>query len=172
MVDLTSPMKQAEFGDLVGVSQQAVSDLVKREVLIAGEPAGMWLQRYCAHLREHAAGRAAAGDLDLATERAALAREQRIRLEMANALTRKESAPVATLEMAMATMGRKIARVLESIPVSIKRRSPGLTAADFEIITTEIAKARNIAASAQLEDEDEDGSIGDSEGDQEWPEDA
>jgi phage terminase Nu1 subunit (DNA packaging protein) len=91
---------------------------------------------------------------------------------MANAITRKESAPVAMLEMAMAAMGRKIARVLEAIPVSIKRRSPHLTAADLEIITTEIAKARNIAASAQLEDEDDDGSIGDSDSDQEWAEDA
>jgi len=172
MVDLQTSMRQADFGQLVGISQQAVSDLVRREVLLPGASGATWLQQYCAHLREQAAGRAAAGDLDLATERAALAREQRIRLEMANAETRRESAPVMLLEIAVATMGRKVAAVLESIPVKIKRRSKNLTAEDIEIITAEITKARNIAASAQFDLEDPDGSKRDSEGDTERPEGA
>lgn len=167
MVNLADKMTQTEFGDLVGVSQQAVSDLLKRDVLRAGYPAGVWLHAYCSHLREQAAGRAAAGDLDLAAERAALARVQRERIEMQNALTRRESAPVALLESAVATIGRKIAAVLESIPVTIKRRSKNLTAEDIEIITTEITRARNIAATAQLEQEDVDGLIGDSQSDTE-----
>lgn len=169
MVDLQSPMTQAVFGQLVGISQQAVSDLLRRDVLVAGESAAIWLQCYCAHLREQAAGRAAAGELDLATERAALAREQRDRIAMQNAVTRRELAPVATLEMALATIGRKVAAVLEAIPVAIKRRSKNLTAEDIEIITGEINRARNIAAAAQLE-EDDDGHVGDTEGDTPGPE--
>lgn len=167
MVDLSVPMTQTEFGDLVGISQQAVSDLLKRNVLAAGQASGWWLHAYCAHLREHAAGRAAGGELDLAAERAALARVQRERIEMQNAVTRRESAPVALLELAVATIGRKVAAVLESIPVTIKRRSKNLTAEDIEIITAEITKARNIAALAQLDQEDDDGPFGDSQSDTE-----
>lgn len=166
MVDLNSPITQKTFGDLVGISQQAVSDLLRREVMETGEPASTWLQKYCAHLREHAAGRATAGELDLGAERAALARAQRERIEMANAVTRRESAPVALLEMALASMGRKVAAALEAVPVTIKRRSKNLTAEDIDIITGEINRARNIAAAAQLEEEDVDGHVGDTEGDQ------
>jgi phage terminase Nu1 subunit (DNA packaging protein) len=163
MVDLQAPMTQAAFGRLVGISQQAVSDLLRREVLRPGQVGGVWLECYCAHLREQAAGRAAAGELDLAAERAALAREQRDRIAMQNAVTRRELAPISMLEMALATMGRQVVAVLESIPVNIKRRSKNLTAEDIAIITGEINRARNIAAAAQLEEDD--GDVGDSEGD-------
>lgn len=172
MVDLQTPMKQGDFGQLVGISQQAVSDLVRREVLLPGAVAAIWLHQYCAHLREQAAGRAAAGELDLAAERARLARAQSERIEMQNAETRRESAPVVLLELAVATIGRKVAAVLEAIPVKIKRRSKNLTAEDIEIITAEINKARNIAASAQFDLEDPDGSKRDSESDTERPEGA
>jgi phage terminase Nu1 subunit (DNA packaging protein) len=172
MVNLAETMTQSEFGELVGISQQAVSDLLKRDVLVRGQPAAVWLHAYCAHLREQAAGRAAAGDLDLATERAALARAQRERIEMQNAETRKESAPVVLLEIAVAAIGRKVAAVLEAVPVKIKRRSKNLTAEDIEIITAEITKARNIAASAQFDMEDPDGSKRDNEGDPEWTEES
>lgn len=169
MVDLTSTMTQTAFGDLVGISQQAVSDLLRRDVLAAGEPARVWLQAYCTHLREQAAGRAAAGDLDLAAERAALARVQRERIEMQNAVTRRELAPVSLLEFALASMSQKVAAVLEAIPGEIKRRSKNLTADDIEVITAEITKARNTAAAAQLEMEQADGSDDDSGSDYEGP---
>jgi phage terminase Nu1 subunit (DNA packaging protein) len=164
-VNLQEIISQKKFGELVGISQQAVSDLVRREILNSTETAEIWLQNYCAHLREQAAGRAAAGDLDLAGERAALAKVQRERIEMQNAVTRRELAPVALLEIALATVGQKIAAILESIPGNIKRRSKNLTSEDVEIMVAEIAKARNVAATAQLDMEDYDGSNGDTEGD-------
>lgn len=153
MDSLCRVMTQAAFGDLVGIGQPAVSDLMKRDVIEAGDTANRWLLAYCEHLREHAAGRVAAGNLDLGAERAALAREQRVRLEMQNALTRRELAPIAMLELALATIGRKIAAVLESIPVNVKRRSNSFTAEDIEALTAEITKARNIAATATLEED-------------------
>ena len=45
---------QAEFGKLVRISQQAVSDLVGRGVLIPGQSRHTWLNRYLTHLRETA----------------------------------------------------------------------------------------------------------------------
>ncbi|AYR24248.1 phage terminase Nu1 subunit (DNA packaging protein) [Herbaspirillum sp. 1173] len=171
-MDLEAKTTQAAFGALVGISQPAVSELLTRGILQPGEPAGVWLKAYCTNLREQAAGRFAAGELDLATERAALARAQREKVEMQNAVTRRELAPVALLEQVLSKVGRQIAGILEAVPVQLKRRSQ-LSADDLDFITRELVKARNHAAAiklADLDDEDdseaaesdlEDGSEGD-----------
>jgi phage terminase Nu1 subunit (DNA packaging protein) len=172
MVDLSQPLSQSLFGQLIGVSQQAVSDLVQRSVLVPGHTGQSWLHCYCSHMREQAAGRAAEGGLDLAGERAALAKVQRERIEMQNAVTRRELAPISTLELALATIGRKVAATLESIPVNIKRRTKSLTREDFDILVAEITIARNIAATSKLDTEDPDGSISDSKRDSEGAEES
>lgn len=151
MIDLKEKVTQSAFGEMVGISQPAVSDLLSRGVITAGQPAGVWLKAYCHHLREQAAGRAAAGELDLAGERAALAKVQRERIEMQNAVTRKELAPVTVIEEVLARVGRQIVGILEAIPVQLKRRS-NLGADDLDFITREIVKARNLAAAIELED--------------------
>ncbi len=163
MQDLGSAVSQGAFADLVGISQPAVSDLIARGTLTRGATVRIWLQEYCSNLREQAAGRASAGDLDLIQERAALARAQRIKVEMVNAQMRKQLAPVAMLESVLAKVGRQVATKLESIPVQIKRRSPNLTAEDIDLIAEEITKARNIAAAVTLEALD-DGPVGDQPG--------
>ena len=58
-MNLDTTCTQAQFGELVGISQPAVSDLLTREVIQPGATAGAWLIDYCAHLREQAAGRGA-----------------------------------------------------------------------------------------------------------------
>ena len=151
MIDLKEKVTQSAFGDMVGISQPAVSDLLSRGVIGANQAVGEWLKSYCHHLREQAAGRAAAGDLDLAGERAALAKVQRERIEMQNAVTRKQLAPVDLIEEVLARVGRQIVGILEAIPVQLKRRS-SLTAEDLDFITREIVKARNLAASIELEE--------------------
>lgn len=78
VVDLSMTMTQAAFGQLVGISQPAVSDFVKVAALGPGVSAGDMLLAYCERLREQAAGRLGETmGLDLVQERAALAREQR-----------------------------------------------------------------------------------------------
>jgi phage terminase Nu1 subunit (DNA packaging protein) len=109
---------------------------------------------YCSQLREQAAGRAS-GDLVLASERAALARAQRERIEMQNAVTRGELAPVVAIEQVLAQAGSKVAAVLDTIPGMIRRRVPGLSAADIELVASEVAKARNIAAAIRMADLDD-----------------
>ena len=66
-IDTSKPVTQKRFADLVGVTQQTVSDLCRRGVLGQGDSMGEWIHQYCSNLREHAAGRATNGDLDLAT---------------------------------------------------------------------------------------------------------
>lgn len=158
MVDLSMKMSQAQFGELIGVSQQAVSDLMTRGVLSAGAAGSVWLREYCSHIREMAAGRASVGDLDLAAERARLAKEQADKIAMANQVTRKELAPSYLLEEILAKAGARAAAILDTIPGMIKRRVPSLTADDVSAIAREVAKARNIAAGvslASLDDEPE-----------------
>lgn len=50
-IDLDVPCTQAQFGWLVGISQQAVSNLAARGVLKPGQTAQHWLDRYLSNLR-------------------------------------------------------------------------------------------------------------------------
>ena len=59
-------------------------------------------------------------------------------------------APISALEWALTSVCGQIAGILESLPAKLKRRMPQLTAADVHLIQTEIAKARNAAASATI----------------------
>ncbi|TSH93099.1 DNA packaging Nu1 [Verticiella sediminum] len=152
MLDLHATVTQSEFGRIVGISQQAVSDLVGRGVLRSGEPVGVWLVEYCSHLREGAAGRLTAGDLDLATERARLASAQADKVEMANAVTRGELAPAHVIEEVLSRAGARVAGILDSIPMAVKRRVPELPASSVRYIEEEIARVRNIAASVSVAD--------------------
>lgn len=152
MVNLSNTITQEAFGDLVGISQQAASELLMRGVLAQDASVGEWLKSYTSHLREMAAGRAATGDLDLAGERARLAKAQADRVEMQNAVTRGELAPVALLEEVLVATASKVAGVFDAIPGMVRRRVPQLTADDIDLIAGEIAKARNAVASMSLAD--------------------
>lgn len=152
LIDLRTTLTQAQFGDLVGISQPAVSELLRRQVLSENGTAGEWLQSYCAHLREVAAGRGGENSLELAAERARLAREQADKIAMQNAVTRGELAPARLLEEVLAKAGARAARILETIPGEIRRRVPQLTSDDIGAVTRIVAKARNIAAAMSLND--------------------
>lgn len=149
-------MIQLDIAEHLDMSQAAVSTLMA-ELGIDWKTTELDQIRvaYIRRLREQAAGRAAAGDLDLATERAMLAREQRVRIEMQNAVTRGELAPVILIEEVLTKAASKVAGVLDAIPGMIRRRVPLLTAGDIELIAGEIAKARNSVAAMSLADLDE-----------------
>mgnify|MGYP001139556223 CR=1 FL=1 len=152
MVDLSVPSRQADFGDMVGVSQQAVSELVSRGVLTDGASAGDWLRQYCANLREQAAGR---GSSDLAIERARLAKEQADKIAMQNAQTRRELAPVVLMTEVLAKVGARVSGILDAIPGQVRRRVPSIPVHEIDAIAREIARARNMCAAIRLEDLDE-----------------
>lgn len=50
-IELSEPCTQAEFGQMVGITQQAVSDLMRRGILLPDQSAQTWLDRYLTHLR-------------------------------------------------------------------------------------------------------------------------
>lgn len=139
---------QHEFAALVGVSQQAVSDLVKRGVLRPSVTGQAWLHAYCEHLREQAAGRAGA----LAEASAALKNEQREEVAMRNALKRREYAPVAAISQVLAKAGRQCAGILDGLVPGIRLRWPEVSSDQLKLLETEVARARNLMATMSLDD--------------------
>lgn len=139
---LNRRITQAEFGDLVGISQPAVSDLAKRGVLKPDGSAAAWLLAYCERLREEAAGRAGR----LAESRAALDDERRIEIAMRNAIKRREYVPVVVIEQVLAKVGRQIAGIFDGFVPAIRLRWPEVTSDQLRLIEAELARARNLAA--------------------------
>lgn len=144
---------QAEFGELVGMSQQNVSALTARGVLSPGESFAVWLLAYCGNLRDVAAGRDA--DSPLTTERARLASAQAERVEMANLVARRRLAPVDLLEEVLANVCRQIVTIFDAIPSQLRTRCPDLPGDAMRIVEDEIARARSIAADVTLNDLDQ-----------------
>jgi len=155
VIDLKDSVKQETFGEMVGITQQTVSNLMTRGILEEGGTVGEWLKSYCSNLREMAAGRASSGGLDLATERARLAKEQADKVEMQNAITRGELAPMVLFEQVLTSTASKVAGIFDAIPGMVRRRVPQLTAAEIDMITGEITKARNIVATMSMDDIDD-----------------
>lgn len=146
-------LTQKEIGEHLDLDQSQVSRLCQ-ELAIDWKTAGLDPIRiaYIQRLREQAAGRATAGDLDLATERARLAREQADKVAMQNAVTRGELTPTVLLEQVLAGTASRIAGILDAIPGLVKRRVPELKVTDIEAIAAEIIKVRNTVAAMSLSD--------------------
>lgn len=144
LVDLKRHMTQAEFGELVGISQQAVSDFIKGAAL-GPATGGEMLLAYCDRLREMAAGRAGfeTGGLDLVQERAALAREQRIGYEIKNAIARGTYAPITLLSEVLATANQAVVERFEQLPSMLRKACPDMPEAARDQVMQSIASARN-----------------------------
>lgn len=150
--------KQAEVAAHLDLSDRSVRELEPKLSLPTGYTLAEFRIAYIRHLREVAAGRMGEGTegLELATERARLAKEQADKIAMQNAERRGELAPVAAMEMVIAAVGAKVGRILDTIPGTVRRRVPGIGADVIEAITADIAKCRNMAAAMTLADLDED----------------
>lgn len=144
-------MTQAEFGELVDVSQQAVSDLIARGVLSAGATAQVWLREYTGHLREVAAGRQSAGGGDLVAERTRLAKEQADRIALQNAITKRELVPTGVLVDLVSGIATQVAVIFEALPGKIRREVPDLPSTALDAIARELARARNAVADMKIE---------------------
>lgn len=127
---------------------------------------------YIRHLREVAAGRVGGeiGGLDLVQERAALAREQRLGIEIKNATARGDYAPIALLSEVLAIASQSVVERFEQLPAILKKSCPDLPDAAREVLMTALASARNEWVSAtcdlvvkRLDDEADDATDGDLE---------
>lgn len=155
-ISLSSPITQAAFGELVGISQQAVSDFVRVAALGPGVSAHDMLLAYCARLREQAAGRMGeeAGGLDLVQERAALARSQRIAQDLKNAVAAGEYAPIGLLADVLAAASAGMVARIDQLDGALRKAAPDLPEEARLVVLQVIAAARNewIKSTAKLVD--------------------
>jgi phage terminase Nu1 subunit (DNA packaging protein) len=157
-------VSQATFGEWVGITQQAVSHLVRAGVLPEGGTGATWLLRYCRRLREVAAGRAgnSPDSLDLAAERAALAKAQREGIEIKNAALRGEYASIQLLAQVLAAASQAVAERFDHLPGLLRRACPDLPESARRQVMAVIAEARHewVRSTAELaaprEDADDD----------------
>lgn len=156
LIDTDAKATQTLIGQLVGVSQQAISALVNDGKIPATGTVGALLIAYCERLREQAAGRMGdeGGGLDLVQERAALAREQRIAQALKNDVARGEYAPIGLLTDVLATAGAAVVDRFEQLDGALRKACPDLPDEARTTIMTVIASARNewIRSTAQLVD--------------------
>lgn len=153
---LEQQISQAEFAQMVGVSEARVSQLVADGVIVRGETAQEWLVAYCERLRDQAAGRAGSevGGLDLVQERAALAREQRIGQAIKNGVARKEYGPVGLLADVLGTASSAVVDRFDHLEGVLAKSCPDLPEEAKTAVLTVIADARNewIKSTARLVD--------------------
>ena len=153
-VDLSMPATQAALAALVGVTQPTISNLMADGKLPAVGTLGELVLAYCKRLRDQAAGRMGSelNGLDLVQERAALAREQRLGIEIKNAVLRDEFAPITLLSTMLATASQSVVEGFERLPGQLNKACPDLPDAAREVVMVVLASARNewVRATSQL----------------------
>lgn len=148
-IDLDSrEWTQANLGQLIGVTRQAVADMEQRGVVNRNDHTlHEALLAYLSHLRSTAAGRAGS----LVDERARLAAEQADKVAMQNALMRRELAPVPIITETIAKAAKGVCDKLDAIPAEIKRRGRDVPDALLDIVAESIADARKQIASLEID---------------------
>lgn len=151
---LDQQVTQAEFAEMVGLSEARVSQLLSDGVMRRGESAHRWLVAYCERLRDQAAGRASGelGGLDLVQERAALAREQRIAQELKNAVSRGEYAPIGLLADVLGMASSAVVARFDQLEGQLRKACPDIDEDVMATVMTVVAGARNewIRSTAKL----------------------
>lgn len=146
-------ISQAEFAQMVGVSEARVSQMVSEGLIAKGDTGAVWLLAYCERLREQAAGRLGEGmGLDLVQERAALAREQRIGQAMKNAIARSEFAPIGALADVLGMASSAVVDRFDQLEGALRKACPDLPEEARTTVMQVIASARNewIRSTAKL----------------------
>lgn len=114
---------QAELAAHLGVSAKYIGDLIGKGV-IQRAPVGKYdldacRKSYIEHIREQAAGRASAGELNLSEERARLAKEQADAKEMENAVERGDLVYIEDVAKQIEHQLTKVRTRLLSVPTKV-----------------------------------------------------
>lgn len=139
-IEIDQPGKQKELGDLLGVSVTTVGEYERRGIWERGDTLRVQLHKYISYLRERAAGRAAAGGLDLATERAALAAIQKEKVELEVQKMRGELVDAALTRRELFTLARHVRNLFQSLPnrVALQVAAESDHRAVYEVLEGEV----------------------------------
>lgn len=136
-------MTADQLGALLGVSARVVRELAQRGIITRAAKGrytmGESVAAYCAHLREGAAGRS--DSTTLTAERIRVARQQADKLEMANAVARRELIPARDVESAWSSILRDVRSALLAVSTRCGSKLPHLTAHDVSTIDGEVRSA-------------------------------
>jgi terminase small subunit / prophage DNA-packing protein len=138
-IDANATCSARELAQLFGCTDRAVRLLVDRGAVVRVSRGRYRLvesvRRTIEHYREVAAGRGGAeGMLDLSTERARLAKAQTEQVELKNAASRGELAPLADYREAWTGILRGVRQFVLSLPGRIAFEVSVLTAGDRVVI--------------------------------------
>jgi phage terminase Nu1 subunit (DNA packaging protein) len=126
---------QEQFAKMVGITQPAVSQLIRKGVLTRGANIVVWMRQYCENLRKQAAGwQSQDGQLDLIAERARLAKRQSEKLEMENEERRKELLPRAAIGEQFGYLVATIRTKLLALPNRFRSLSPQLSVKQVDVL--------------------------------------
>lgn len=141
---------QADFAELVGISEARVSQMLAEGALEPGLTAHQWLIAYSTRLREQAAGRDANGVL--AQERAALTRSQKLGQDIKNAIAQGEYAPIGLLGDVLAAASAAVVDRFDGLMPLLRKACPEMTAEQRDVVAKVIASARNewVRSTAEL----------------------
>jgi len=120
-LDPDEPVSQSQFAELVGITQPTVSRLQADGVLPAVLVLGPALLAYCDRLREVAAGRHAEGGISLATERALLAREQRLNVRSRRLAFDKQLVPLEDMKAVLSAVACAANEQFEHMRADLRR---------------------------------------------------
>lgn len=143
-------MSQRAFASMLGITQQAVSQMAVAGVIKLDETGMVWLRAYVSHLREQAAGRLGKNSSgpSLADERAALSRAQRESIEHKNAVTRGEFAPIGLLADVLSAAASAVVDRMDRVESELSKRCPELPETAKRAVMAVLAGARNEWVSA------------------------
>ena len=135
---------QSEIAEHLDMSDRNLRDVLKMLDLDHKQASLSTIRvGYIRRLREQAAGRAGAGDLDLVQERAALAREQREGQAIKNAVARKEFAPVGLLADVLGMAASAVVDRFDQLEGALRKACPDLPDEAKTTVQQVIANARN-----------------------------
>lgn len=145
-------LNKSQLAKSLGISTQAFDKWGVQPVAKIGRENFYLVRDVLDNRLAHMAARqpAALDPEDYDAQRTRLTKEQADQLEMKNAVTRREQAPVQLLEWALAEMAQRVSAVLGAIPSKIKKRVPALSSTEMTHITREIVKAQNAASKSEL----------------------
>lgn len=155
---------QVEVAAHLDLSDRQVRNLLKDGVLpaskgVGGLDADACRIAYIGYLRGLASGqvkRPEASDppddidplaeMKLLQERLRLTAAQAEGQELKNDITRRQSVPTEFATFVMSKLAAEVASILDTLPLTLKRRHPDLEVRHIESVQRELAKARNRAA--------------------------
>jgi len=130
---LKSKWSQAEFARLVGCDPMVISRHVNGGVLTRNGTAETWIRELYLYYAETAAGRSAEG-ISLATERAKLAKAQRIRVNFDLAIQHGKFLSVEAIAQQISVGVIVLRQKLLSLPTRVVSRLPGVDKHIFKIL--------------------------------------